>query len=240
VLDLIIPVLNEEMRIGGTVAALSAEVAAHRLPVRLVVVDNGCVDATAAVVDSLRRNDVALEVVSCQTRGKGAAIRAAIMHSSAPFVGYCDADLSVPPEALHQTLALLLSGWDVVIGSRRCAGAKYVVPQKLGRRMGSLLIRTVSKRLRGAVADTQCGFKFFRTEVAKQLFEDSDIDGFAFDIEVIARALRSDTRLIELPVDWHDRAGSSFHAVSDGFRALQDVWVAHRSVRRWVSRRKAQ
>jgi dolichyl-phosphate beta-glucosyltransferase len=239
-LDLVIPALNEEARIGTTLSALAHEILARELPVRVIVVDDGCIDTTTSVVDSLSTPHVAVEVISCRKRGKGAAVRAGVLRTDAPFVGFCDADLPVPAEALAWALDLLSSGWEVVIGSRRCAGARYVVPQSLGRRAGSALIRALSRDLRGPVADTQCGFKFFTTALARQLFSTSEVDGFAFDLEIVGRALQSGARLIEMPVPWSDREGSSLHAVQDGLRALRDIRRARASVRRYANAKGLQ
>ena len=233
-LDLVIPVLDEESRIGPTVAALGDMIVARALPVRLVVVDNGCVDTTASVVDCVQREHLELEVISCRVRGKGAAVRAGVMRSRATWVGYCDADLPVPPEALSWAVDLLHLGWEVVIGSRRCAGASYAHQQSLGRRLGSAAFRATSKKLRGPIADTQCGFKFFDTAVAQRLFADMQVSGFAFDLEIVAKALRSKARLIELPLPWYDRDGSSFRPVTDGIRAALDMRQVRRSVRQWA------
>lgn len=84
-IDLVIPVLNEELRIGRTLAALAAHVGDGGHPVRLIVVDNGSVDATVSIVErDCQGLDV--EVISCRHRGKGAAVRAGMMHSTAPRV----------------------------------------------------------------------------------------------------------------------------------------------------------
>jgi dolichyl-phosphate beta-glucosyltransferase len=236
ILDLVIPAYNEERRIGRTVEQLAGIITDRQLPVRLVVVDNGSVDRTASAVDTVAKQiDVDLSVISCATRGKGAAVRAGVAHSTGEYIGFCDADLPVPPDALVWAVDLLASGWDVVVGSRRCAGARYEKEQSIGRRLGSAAYRAASARLRGGVADTQCGFKFFRADIAHQVFDGAQIDGFSFDIEILARTQRIDgVRLIEMPVPWSDQEGSSFRAISDGIRSFSDLRQARRSVRYWA------
>jgi dolichyl-phosphate beta-glucosyltransferase len=235
-LDLVIPAYNEERRIGRTVEQLAGIITDRNLPVRLIVVDNGSVDRTAAAVDAVAKQvEVDLDVISCATRGKGAAVRAGVGHSTGEYVGFCDADLPVPPDALVWAVDLLASGWEVVVGSRRCAGARYEKEQSISRRLGSAAFRAASARLRAGVADTQCGFKFFRADLARQVFEGAQIDGFTFDIEILARAQRIEgVRLIEMPVPWSDQEGSSFRAISDGIRSFSDLRQARRSVRDWT------
>lgn len=222
-LDMVIPALNEELRIGATVAAICAQAAVQPWTTRLIVVDNGSFDTTAEVVDLARKADIPVEVIGCRTKGKGAAVRTGIFYSSAPFVGFCDADLSTPPAAMVPGVDLLRLGWDVVIGSRRSPGAAYVGGQPPMRRLGSLAFRAMSSRLTGHISDTQCGFKLFRRAAALDLFGTSILNGFAFDVEILARAQRQHLNMIELPIQWTDQEGSTFRALTDGLNAFREL-----------------
>jgi len=230
-LDLVIPALNEEARLGATVEELHRVADDAGLDVRFIVVDNGCVDSTADVVDRSAAADIPVELISCQTRGKGAAIRAGIRHSDAAFVGYCDADQSTPPGALLEGVDLLAAGWEVVIGSRKCAGAGYVVRQPALRRAGSFAFHTAATRLTGPVSDTQCGFKLFHADRARDLFEATSLDGFAFDVELLARVQRAGLQAIELPVKWTHSDGSTFRPLKDGIRSFRELLAVHRSLK---------
>jgi glycosyltransferase involved in cell wall biosynthesis len=228
--DLVIPALNEEARIGETIALLHDASRAASLRVRYIVVDNGCVDATAEVVDVFQQLDVPVELISCQTRGKGAAVRAGVRRSTARFVGYCDADRSTPASSVPRGVDLLQSGWEVVIGSRRCAGAGYAVAQSPTRRMGSFAFHAMATRMTGPMSDTQCGFKLFTAPAARALFDASTVNGFAFDVELLARARRAGYQMIELPIKWSDSEGSTFRPVTDGIRSFNELRAARRSL----------
>ena len=230
-IDLIIPALNEEARIGATVDALHRVAQDGSLEVRFIVVDNGCVDATADVIDRSAASDVPVELISCQTRGKGAAIRAGVRRSTAAYVGFCDADQSTPARTLLEGFDLLASGWEVVIGSRKCAGADYVVKQSALRRAGSFAFHSMATRLTGPVSDTQCGFKLFSAGAADAVFEATTLNGFAFDVELLARVRQAGLRTIELPVRWADSEGSTFRPVADGIRSFQELVAVHRTLR---------
>jgi glycosyltransferase involved in cell wall biosynthesis len=229
-LDLVIPALNEEGRIGATLTAISQKAADSGLVINLLVVDNGCVDATAEVVALAREAAVPVDIISCRTRGKGAAVRAGIQRSTAPFVGYCDADLSTPPSSIQSGVDLLRSGWQVVIGSRRCTGAGYSVPQGRMRRLGSFAFRKMASDLSGPITDTQCGFKVFHSQVAKDLFSASSLTGFAFDVEVLAQARKRRLRMIELPIQWSDCPDSSFRPLADGVKSFLELRALRRSL----------
>jgi dolichyl-phosphate beta-glucosyltransferase len=229
-LDLIIPAYNEERRLGATLTAISQEADDRQLDLRLLVVDNGSVDATAEVVATARAADVPVEIISCRTRGKGAAVRAGVRASTSPFVGFCDADLSTPPSAIHSGVDLLRSGFEVVIGSRRCTGAGYAVRQGPMRRLGSFAFRTMASNLSGPITDTQCGFKLFHSAVAKELFFTSSLTGFAFDVEVLAQARKRNLRMIELPIQWTDSPESSFRPLVDGVKSFRELREARRAL----------
>lgn len=222
-LDLVIPALNEEQRIGPTIAAVTDLARDAELNIRILVVDNGSVDATAEVASRHPNSIVPVEVISCRTRGKGAAVRAGIQRSTARYVGYCDADQSTPPSAIKSGIDLLRSGWEVVIGSRRCTGAEYSVRQGNLRQLGSFVFRRMASGLCGPVTDTQCGFKLFHSQTAKDLFASTTLTGFAFDVEVVAQARRRRLRMIELPIRWSDSPDSSFRPLVDGFKSFREL-----------------
>jgi len=229
-LDVVIPVLNEEARIGKTIDAICRHLADAPFSRRLLIVDNGSVDATAEVIDATELAGTQIEIISCGQRGKGAAVRAGILHSTARHVCYVDADLSTPPSAISSGLRLAEAGWPAVIGSRRCPGSSYEVQQSLVRRAGSRLFNIAAYGLVGAMRDTQCGFKLFDGDAARRVFADVRLHGFAFDVELIARLLRADVAMVELPIKWSADEGSTFNVVADGARAFRDLYLVRRAL----------
>jgi dolichyl-phosphate beta-glucosyltransferase len=231
-LDLIIPVLNEERRLPATLAMIGPHLRDRPWTTRLIVVDNGSVDATSEVVDRAAAAGLAAEVIGCRTPGKGAAVRAGVAHSRARWVGYCDADLSTPVETIDEGVHQLQRGFDVVIASRRCTGARFVVAQPVARRVAGRLFRAATAPLTGPVADTQCGMKLFDGPAARELFAQCELSGFAFDVEVLARARRSSLRMIEVPIEWTHQDGSTLHVRRDGMRVAREIVAVHRNLRR--------
>jgi glycosyltransferase involved in cell wall biosynthesis len=230
-LDLIIPVLNEEHRLPATLEQIGPHLRERPWTSRLIIVDNGSVDATAEVVDQARALDLDVEMIGCRTRGKGAAVRAGIAHSTAAWVGYCDADLSTPLETIDEAVHQLQRGFEVVIASRRCTGARYVIDQPVARRLASRAFHALTGTLVGSVSDTQCGLKFFAGPTARALFAECEISGFTFDVEVLGRAHRAGLRMIELPVDWSHADGSSLQIGRESMRVAREVLAVHRTLR---------
>ncbi|MET9415369.1 glycosyltransferase [Streptomyces klenkii] len=234
-LELVIPAYNEERRLAPTVLALAEHLSGLPLTTALRVIDNGSSDRTAECVDRLAASGVPISVTGCSRRGKGAAVARGMVASRARWVGFCDADLATPAAAIDDALRLLGDGWEVVIGSRRCAGARIPVRQPPLRRLGGAGFRLLTRKLSGPVKDTQCGFKFFETRAAHRLFADITTTGFTFDLEVIARARAHGLSLTEFPVVWSDQQGSSFRPFADGRRVVGELWRLHRALPRITS-----
>lgn len=231
-LDLIVPVLNEEERLPTTLAQIGPHLLGRSWTTRLIVVDNGSVDATIEVVDRARHLGLQTDVIGCRTRGKGATVRTGIMHSRARWVGYCDADLSTPADTIDEGMHQLGRGFDVVIASRRCTGGRYVVEQPLLRRAAGWAFRTATAPLTGPITDTQCGLKLFDGAVARELFSKCQLTGFAFDVEILALARRADVRMVEFPVDWTHRDGSTLKVRRETLRIARELVTLRRNLRR--------
>lgn len=224
-LEIIVPALNEEDRIALTLRALRHHLAGLTMACVITVVDNGSADATVDVVKQLDSTAVPIRVIGCRQRGKGAAVKAGVLNSTARWVGFCDADLATPVAAIDQVIDELAAGAPVVIGSRRIDGARYTRKQPLVRRAGGWAFRALARPLTGDLADTQCGFKFFEHHAALQLFGGVASFGFVFDVELLAAANRLGFSVAEVPVEWTDRSGSSFRPLEHGPQVLRDLRV---------------
>jgi len=230
-LELLIPAFNEEQRIESTLIALTRYLEGMDLAARVRVIDNGSSDRTADVVYGVIRRGLPVPVVisGCSHRGKGNAVVRGILTSTARWVGFTDADLATPPSAIDDAVKYLREGWPVVIGSRRCAGARQPEAQGPVRRVGGTGFRLLTKRMAGGISDTQCGFKFFSRSAAQTIFKQVGTPGFAFDLEVIALARAMRLPVKEFPVEWTDRAGSTLRPIHDGIETARDVWRLRRN-----------
>jgi glycosyltransferase involved in cell wall biosynthesis len=236
-IEIIVPAYNEEQRIGPTLLALVDQLQSMSLRGIVSVVDNGSSDRTAEAVDTVIEAVGArwVTLTGCARKGKGNAVARGILASGARWVGFTDADLATPAAALEDAVGYLRGGWPVVIGSRRVEGAELRVEQPAVRRVGTKAFQLVTRRFAGDVLDTQCGFKFFQRAAAQRIFADTSIGGFAFDLEVLARARTFGFEVKEFPVQWSDRPGSTLRPFRDGLDAALDIWELHRSMRDTVS-----
>jgi len=225
-ISVVIPAYNEEARILATLNALRDVVLSARNAlgeVEVIVVCDGCTDRTEDVVRGFGWDDVVRVVSYPGNRGKGHAVRLGIHASRGRYVLFMDADGSTPVREMTRLLEPLQHGdADIVIGSRRATGANLPVRQPPVRRFLGACFATVVRWLVGLpVLDTQCGFKLFRGDVARDLFARMTCDGFAFDLELLALARARNLRVREMGVEWHDVAGSTVRPWRDGLRMLR-------------------
>ncbi len=233
-LEVIIPAYNEERRLAATLQFTLSYLKSQPYSSAVVVVDNGSVDYTAEIADRFLDATLPVYVVGCAQPGKGSAVRRGLRTGSSRYVGYLDADGSTPIATLDTVHPLLERGAVCVVASRRASGGGFAVPQSRLRRTGSEGFRVLSKGLVRGVHDTQCGFKFFRGDVIREIAGDTFVDGFAFDLELLSRLQRAGQDVVEVPVTWTDAHGSTFRPVRHGSRAARDVLALRRALSSWT------
>jgi hypothetical protein len=226
-LSIVIPAFNEAARMRNRAGLLNEAVAAgdiDPLATELIVVDDGSTDETARLAERLLAPVYPrLRILQMsKNSGKGAAIRVGAGAAAAAFVAFMDADMSVDP-AQVPLLVAAMEGADVAIGSRAMADSNV----QSYRRHRAIMGRTFSF-LANAVTDvglkdTQCGFKAFRTPVARILFHLMVIDRFAFDVDVLTLARQLGLEICEVPVAWEESRSSTVRPISDSMSMAIDV-----------------
>ena len=213
--DIAIPVLNEERALEGCVRTLHAFLLeSFPWPWQVTIVDNGSTDRTWEVATRL---SVTLKNVTArrlEITGKGAAVKAAWLESTADIVAYMDVDLSTDLGALLPLIAPLASGHsDISIGTRLARGSRIsrgLKREALSRAYNALLKHTFSARF----TDAACGFKAARAEVARSLLTRVADDGWFFDTELLLLAEYNGLRVHEVPVDWIEDTDSRVRLMS--------------------------
>ena len=237
-LSVVIPAFDEAARLGTTLHALEGATAGQ--DVETIVVDDGSTDDTAAVAAANLAGLPGGSVIRLgQNRGKGAAVRAGVLASTGDAVLYMDADLATDLSALPDFLAALDDA-DVVSATRTLPEAVVRNGTRDRAAMAWVFNRIVRMCTGIRSNDTQCGFKMFRGDVAREIFTLSRCERFAFDVEVLLLARRLGRRIVELPVTWTAVEGSSVRRGVDSARAALDVvriatWWTPRRVRRAVA-----
>jgi dolichyl-phosphate beta-glucosyltransferase len=181
--------------------------------VEVVVVDDGSSDGTAAMVDGFATGLIdgspQLRLLREPHAGKGGAVRAGMLAAQGEFVVFTDADMATPPDQLP-LLVEALATHDLALGSRiQPNGVDRRASQPLRRRlMGKVFHLLAAALVTGPVPDTQCGFKGFRREVARDLFGRQQLTSIVFDAEIIHLARKRGYTMVSVPVEWTDKTGS--------------------------------
>ncbi|WP_123742770.1 bifunctional glycosyltransferase family 2/GtrA family protein [Saccharothrix texasensis] len=224
VLDVVVPVHNEERDLAPCVRELHADLTrTFPYPFRITIANNASTDGTRAVADELALELPGVAAVHLAEKGRGRALKAVWTASDAAVLAYMDVDLSTDLAALAPLVASLTSGHsDLAIGSRLARGARVVRGPKR-----ELISRCYNLILRGALAtrftDAQCGFKAIRADVARRLLPHVEDTGWFFDTELLVLAERAGARIHEVPVDWVDDPDSRVDLVSTAVADLKGV-----------------
>lgn len=218
--SVVIPAFREADVIASSVRRLRAELEPRLGEVEIVVVDDGSDDRTA---EEARAAGADVVVESATNRGKGAAIRSGVAVARGRTIAFTDADLAYSPDQVATLVGLVEEGWDVVLGSRHLPGSVAEVPASPLRRIGGWFVNRCVRLVVGDHSDTQCGLKAFRSDVARVLFSDGRIDGFGFDVEIVALAERHDLSVATVAVRVVNSRGSTVRVVRDGLGLVVDL-----------------
>jgi dolichyl-phosphate beta-glucosyltransferase len=226
-LSIIIPSYNEEPRLPETLQRIAEYLPTLGLRTEVLVVDDGSTDRTAAVAESFRGKLTGLRVLSNGTnRGKGYSVRHGMLESQGEMVLFTDANLSAPIEESEKLLAALNNGYDVAIGSRAMDRSLISTRQSIFRETAGIIFNKIVRIvLRLPFVDTQCGFKAFRRERTRIIFEQQRIEGFGFDPELLYLARHHGLRCIEIPVRWGHSPATKVNMLGDSLKMFADIFT---------------
>jgi dolichyl-phosphate beta-glucosyltransferase len=238
-LSVVIPAYNEEEVIGASLAKVAAYLV-EALEPELIVVDDGSRDRTRQIVREMAERYPFIHLLANdRNAGKGHAIQQGVLASHGRWVVYTDSDLVYPIDAVEPFVAALETGADLAIGSRSHPETLFSLHPRhfsyIHQRylVGRAYIAVVNRLLHLDVTDTQCGFKVFRGEVARDIFARTTLFDFAFDVEALYIARERGYRLTELPVNFlYLGEQSSVQLVKDSIQMLYDLWLIRRQGRR--------
>jgi len=225
-LSIIVPSFNEEERLPGSLDKIAAYIRDRRPNTEVIVVDDGSTDKTAALAEGYREKIPNLRVLSNGiNRGKGFSVRHGSLEARGNVILFTDADLSSPIEEGEKLLAAL-AAHDVAIGSRAVDRSLIEVHQSVFREFAGIVFnRIVRIILRLPFVDTQCGFKAFRRERCRIIFEQQTIERFGFDPELLYLARHHGLSTVEVPVRWAHSPATKVSMLTDSVQMFLDVFV---------------
>lgn len=223
-LSLIVPAYNEEQRLLASLRQIKEYLQCQPYSSEVIVVDDGSLDGTARVVESFMSEYSSLRLVRAAHGGKGHACKQGIFHSRGQWLFLCDADLSMPIAELSSFVGLFNQHAPILIASRELpASQRHGEPwyRHLMGRVFNMLVQMLAVK---GIQDTQCGFKCFRADVARDIFRVQRINGWGFDVEVLFVARKRGYAIIEVPINWYYRSHSKVHPVRDTIHMFREVW----------------
>ncbi len=226
-ITIVIPAYNEEKRLGPTLSAVLSYLERGRWEFKeIVVVDDGSTDGTAALVESVSARNPSVRLLrNPGNRGKGYSVRQGVLHARGAWILFTDADLSTPIEELDKLLeACRREGAVVAVGSRALDRSLIAVRQPGFREAAGRVFNLCVRLLTGLpFLDTQCGFKLFEANAAREIFRRQRISGFGFDVELLFIARLLGYRCTEAPVRWSHSEGSTVSMLRASINMFLDL-----------------
>jgi dolichyl-phosphate beta-glucosyltransferase len=225
-LSIVIPAYNEELRLPATLSSIAAYTRSSKRKIEVIVVDDGSRDKTVAVAEQFRGEIPSLRVVSNgENRGKGHSVRHGMQEARGEIVLFTDADLSAPIEEVEKLLPAMKTN-DVAIGSRAMDRSQITVHESPFREFAGIIFNKIVRLILWLpFVDTQCGFKAFRREACKIIFQQQTIERFGFDPELLYLARHHGLRSVEISVRWGHSPATKVSMMRDSLMMFVDVFA---------------
>lgn len=219
------PAYNEASRIGPTLTRIAAFFHGQSYSWTVAVVSDGSSDDTDRIVREFAERDPHFQLIAYSpNRGKGYAVRTGMLTLEADYLLFSDADLAAPIEEIDKLWAAIENGAAVAIGSRPLKESTLEVRQPWYREMlGRAFNKAVQMLAIRGIDDTQCGFKLFQFDAARDIFQRCKLNGFGFDFEALMIARDLNYQIAEVPIRWSHQEGSKVVLMRDGPRMLRDL-----------------
>lgn len=228
-LSIIIPAYNEESRITPCLEDINNNLDNINFQVQeVVVVSDGSKDKTIEVVknwiNTRATNKQIFKILSKNiNQGKGSSVKEGFLYFNSDWVLYTDADGATPILEINK-LSEYIDNFDVICGSRVLKEDGTLVDMTLKRRFIGFVFHTILEILGLAkIKDTQCGFKLFKKDIAKDIVRNQKCLNFSFDIEYLYLTRKKGCKIKEVPVCWTEIEGSKVNLILDSIKMLIEV-----------------
>ena len=229
IISIIIPTFNESTKIERDIISAAEFFEKNSFQGEIIIVDDGSTDNTSEAAENVKvPSDVSFRVIRYEKhRGKGYAVRTGIKSAKGDYILFADSGLCVPFDYILDGLGILKSGdFEIAHGSRKLKESIILKKQSLVRRIIAKMFRWIFiywLKVPAELTDTQCGFKIYKGDTARKLYEQCVTDGFLFDIEIIKRAQKENYRIKEFPIEWRIDPDSRLSVRKNSIGVLKEL-----------------
>lgn len=219
-ISIVIPALNEEKRIGPT---LQDYASVFNQDAEIIVVDNGSLDDTVALVKKTQQNHPRIRLLKFNAPlGKGGAVYTGFRKARGEILGFADADGATKAKEFSKLISEVKDKKvDAAIASRYTQDASVLTPQPLKRRLFSRVFNLFVQLLFGLkLKDTQLGAKVLTRQAYQAVADQLGIKNYAFDVELLWRLKQNGYNIKEIGICWEDQAGSRLNPLKDGLKSV--------------------
>ncbi len=237
-ITLVIPMYNESKIIVDTAKTLNSYMEKNFDSYEILFSNDGSKDNCAELVENIGLANVRV-VGYDNNQGKGAAVRHAVLKATGDIVMFTDADLAYGTDVIKKAYdALAKSDDHILIGSRNISKDGYEGYTFLRKLASKIYIKVLGFIGGFKLTDSQCGCKAFKKEAAHNIFQRCNVNGFAFDFEVILWAQALSYKIGEMPVKIINHRESTVNVFKDSFKMIRDVIKIKKSVKKAVKAEK--
>lgn len=223
-LSIIIPAFNEEKLIKSTLKSIDEFISKQNYNCEIIVVDDGSKDKTFSITKSLENKIEDLTILKNDKNfGKGYSVRKGMLAAKGKFRLFMDADNSTNIDQIINFISYLEKGYEAAIGDRSLKKSIILINQPVYKQIlgniGNIFIKALTV---SGIDDTQCGFKCFSDKFVENVFPRLTIDGWGFDIEILAVAEKLGCKIKSVPVVWENGKNSKVN-LKDYFFTLMEL-----------------
>ncbi len=234
-LSVVIPCYKEAKNLSKTFPTFEKFATSQDYSVELIFVDDGSPDNSFEVLKKLTAGKDFCKIIHFKkNHGKGFVVKEGMLKAEGKFRLFADADNATPIEQANKLLKSIDSA-QVAIGSRYIKGAHFEQKQPFYRILGARFLNSLFKIFIGLkIQDTQCGFKIFKEDAAKEIFARQTFARFSFDIEILAIAHYLGYKIKEVPINWHARGKGTVSPIRDGLRFIKAIFLVRKNFKKGV------
>lgn len=225
-ISIVIPVYNDEAAIGKSLRLLTDFINLGGLNAEVLIINDGGKDKTLETVKNEMQKFPFIKLIDRKkNKGKGFTVREGFGAAQGDIILFTDADLPYGTKYFEKFIEAINSGADLAIANRNLL--KFMKEKK-----SPGLLRTLNhwgtiffvKMLLGLpFSDTQAGLKGIKKEAAMRLLPKLTIDRYAFDLELLVAAKKSNFKIAEIPVALENVGSSHINILRDTLEALRDA-----------------